>query len=365
MNSTTSPTQNNRRCFVVMPSGNHDEYAHGVQESNFVYEGIIAPCVREVLGEQTEIIREVDRRTPGAITKEIVRHTVTSDVVIVDITGQNPNVFFELGIRFALRRNITVLLRQECTPIPFDISTYRCVVYDPLFEKAELAKKDLAQALRDALDARGSRSDSLVFDTFENLSVEIPGVILSQTELLGSRPMPWPVYWTHFKNIVSAIHDEFSNGRYVPTVVVGISNGGMMYADLLGRELFHRVPTIALWANRVGGGLNYFENELNDCLVTGILKQAGAQRPFEVLVVDDIVASGNTITQALDYLKRKLPNATLSFLPLFCKNEKYFDNIREHLIWFRDRFSYQEESAKAMHRTDEMKLPYEKDIRSA
>lgn len=354
-----------RRCFVVMPSGNHDEYSHGVQESNFVHQGIIEPAVREVLGESIAIIREVDRRTPGAITKEIVSNTVLSDVVIVDITGQNPNVFFELGVRFALRRNVTVLLRQETTPIPFDISAYRCVVYSPLFEKASLARKDLAQALRDGIRARDGRSDSLVFDTFPDLLVEIPGVPHSETDPSGSRPMRWPVYWDQIKQIVANINDEFTNGRYVPTVVVGISNGGMMYADLLGRELFHRVPTVALWANRIGGGLNYFENELNDSLVKGICEYAGDRRPFEVLVVDDIVASGNTIKQALDYLKRKVPDAMVSFLPLFCRNEKYFDNIREHLIWFRDRFHFKEEEAKMIHRTDELKLPYEKDIRSA
>jgi len=357
--------ETDRRCFVVMPSGNHNEYTHGVQESNFVHQGIIEPAVREVLGESVTIIREVDRRTPGAITKEIVSNTVLSDFVIVDITGQNPNVFFELGIRFALRRNVTVLLRQETTPIPFDISTYRCVVYSPLFEKAGLAKRDLAQALRDGIRVRETRSDSLVFDTFPGLLVEIPGVLHSESDPSVSRPMRWPVYWEQIRRIVAAVNDEFTNGRYVPTVIVGISNGGMMYADLLGRELFHRVPTVALWANRMGPGLNYFENDLNDSLVKGIQLCAGDREPFEVLIVDDIVASGNTIKQALDYLKRKLPKAKVSFLPLFCRNEKYFDNIREHLIWFRERFRYEEEQAKQIHRTDELKLPYEKDIRSA
>jgi hypoxanthine phosphoribosyltransferase len=354
-----------QKCFVVMPSGNYDEYSHGAQESNFVFDGIIAPAVKEVLGQSTVIVREIDRRTPGAITKEIVRNTILSDVVIVDITGQNPNVFFELGMRFALRRNVTVLLRQESTPLPFDISTYRCVAYSPLFERAELAKKDLCEALREGVAARDAKSDSLVFDTFPDLLIEIPGVLHSETDPSVSRPMRWSVYWDQVHRIVGAIHDEFTNGRYVPTVVVGISNGGMMYADLLGRELFHRVPILALWANRMGAGLHYFENQLNDSLIKGICEYAGDRRPFEVLVVDDIVASGNTIRQALDYLKRKLPEATVSFLPLFCRNEKYFDNIRDHFIWFRERFEYLEEAAKQMHRTDELKLPYEKDIRSA
>ena len=92
-------------CFVMMPSGKHNEYAHGSQEADFIFKDIIVPAVQEVYGDQIEIHREIDSRKPGAITSAIIANIARSDIAIVDITGANPNVFLELGIRFSLRNN--------------------------------------------------------------------------------------------------------------------------------------------------------------------------------------------------------------------------------------------------------------------
>jgi hypoxanthine phosphoribosyltransferase len=352
------------KCFVIMPSGRHDEYERTAIESNFVFKEIIVPAVNEALGEDVQIIREVDRRLPGAITKEIVRNTVTSELAIVDITGQNPNVFFELGIRYALRRNCTILLRQEKTEIPFDISNYRCVTYDPHFHNDKRSRQDLVEAINSAMLEIETRSDSLVFDVFPTLYVEIPGILAGEEDAATTRTMRWSEYWQQVEKIVGAIRDQFQNGRYVPSVIVAISNGGMMYADLLGRELFQRVPILALWANRWSKDAVYFNDEINSCTVDGVREILGNGRT-EVLLVDDIVASGYTIRQALNFLSEKLPDSSISFMPLFCKNEKYFDNIRDNLIWFKDQFKFTDQKARDMHRTEAHKLPYGKEIRSA
>ena len=353
-----------KSCFVIMPSGKHNEYERGIKESDFVYKQIIVPAVRSSLGDDVVITREADRRVPGAITKEIVRNTVTADIAIVDITGQNPNVFFELGIRYSLRRNSTILLRQDKTEIPFDISNYRCVTYDPHFHNDEHARRELSDAIQSAISSGERKSDSLVFDVFEALYVDIPGVLQSEQDSSGPILMKWSDYWRQLKKVVEAIRDQFQNGRYVPSIIIGISNGGLMYGDLLGRELFHRVPVVALWANRWSKEAEYFDSELNGALLEAISNSMG-ERGAEILLVDDIVASGYTLTQALNYLKKKLPKASISFLPLFCKNEKYFDNIRDNLIWFKEQFRLDEKQAKDMHGTTELKLPYEKDIRSS
>lgn len=43
------------------------------------------------------------------------------DIAIVDITTLNPNVFYELGIRHALRKGVTVLMKKVGSSIPFNI----------------------------------------------------------------------------------------------------------------------------------------------------------------------------------------------------------------------------------------------------
>jgi hypothetical protein len=72
-----------------------------------------------------DIKREVDKEESGSITASIVRSIAEYDVAIVDITGHNANVFLELGIRYGLKSNITILLTQDASKIPFDIKDYR------------------------------------------------------------------------------------------------------------------------------------------------------------------------------------------------------------------------------------------------
>ncbi|MDP2983196.1 MAG: hypothetical protein Q8O92_07695 [Candidatus Latescibacter sp.] len=61
-----------KMCFVMMPSGNHGEYKGGKEESDFIYQGIIIPALKKVFGNTIEIVREVDNRNPGAITRELI-----------------------------------------------------------------------------------------------------------------------------------------------------------------------------------------------------------------------------------------------------------------------------------------------------
>jgi hypothetical protein len=121
------------KAFILMPSGGHGEYEGGTDEAKFIYDGIICPALQRAYGNNIQPLREMDNRNPGAITRHIVQHIAEADICIVDLTGQNPNVFLELGIRYGLRRATTILLKQPKTTIPFDIAGYRCVEYFPRF----------------------------------------------------------------------------------------------------------------------------------------------------------------------------------------------------------------------------------------
>jgi hypothetical protein len=102
------------RVFVVMPFGNKEEYQGGNEEAEFVFSEIIKPGVEQAFeGAKTQLIisREVDKAESGSITTSIVHSLVKSDVVVVDVTGHNANVFLELGIRYALRGSLKTDLR--------------------------------------------------------------------------------------------------------------------------------------------------------------------------------------------------------------------------------------------------------------
>ena len=68
---------------------------------------------------------------PGNIRADMFALILEADVVICDITIHNANVFYELGIRHALRKKHTILLKGEpsADTTPFDLSTDRYLKY--------------------------------------------------------------------------------------------------------------------------------------------------------------------------------------------------------------------------------------------
>jgi hypothetical protein len=145
----------------MMPFGTGSEYSKGKKESQFVFKRVIQPAVLEVVQKMMgpdqasnfEVIRELDDVSPGSITESIIRHIARADLCIVDLTGKNPNVFFELGVRYVLQRNGTILMVQNTSDMPFNIRQFRVVEYDPYFENVDKAKADLKAAIETSLKA--------------------------------------------------------------------------------------------------------------------------------------------------------------------------------------------------------------------
>ena len=66
----------------------------------------------------------------GNIREDMFRLLVTIDLVIADLSIHNANVFYELGIRHALRPHGALLIRADVHSYPFDLQTDRFLLYD-------------------------------------------------------------------------------------------------------------------------------------------------------------------------------------------------------------------------------------------
>jgi hypothetical protein len=87
-------------------------------------------AVREYdkLGRRTfEKISRFNQKT-GSIIKGITAQLNSSELVIADLTGLNPNVMYELGVRHSLRRG-TIIITQELTALPSDLRDYMSIEY--------------------------------------------------------------------------------------------------------------------------------------------------------------------------------------------------------------------------------------------
>lgn len=113
-------------CFVLMPFGKKTDAAGRLVDFDEVYKQLIAPAIRAA---DMEAIRADEEQVGGSIHKPMFERLMFCDYAVADITGANPNVYYELGIRHAVRPRSTILLFANGTPLPFDIAPLRGLPY--------------------------------------------------------------------------------------------------------------------------------------------------------------------------------------------------------------------------------------------
>lgn len=128
-----------RKCFVVSPIG--DAGSDIRKNADQLYQHIIKP-VCEKCGFEAQRVDEFN--TSESITQEILDALNEYDLVIADLTGHNPNVFFEIGYRTKSQKPI-IHLKRKGEAIPFDVSTIRTFEYD-------LTDLDMVTATKERLE---------------------------------------------------------------------------------------------------------------------------------------------------------------------------------------------------------------------
>jgi hypothetical protein len=111
-------------CFVIAPIGKEGSDVR--VRSDQVLKHIIKPAANEC-GYET--VRADQISEPGLITSQVIQHVVDDPLVIADLTGWNPNVFYELSLRHALKRPVVQII-QANEVIPFDIAASRTIHVD-------------------------------------------------------------------------------------------------------------------------------------------------------------------------------------------------------------------------------------------
>jgi hypothetical protein len=128
-------------CFVIMPFGGWlDDY----------YTSIYCPAI-ETAGLEPH--RADDLFTPSTITNDIWAYTKKAKVILADLTGKNPNVFYELGLAHALGRP-AILISESLDDIPFDLRALRIILYDKNApDWGRILKDKIERSLADVLKA--------------------------------------------------------------------------------------------------------------------------------------------------------------------------------------------------------------------
>ncbi len=141
-------------CFVISPIGDDDSETR--KRSDQVLKHIITGAV-EQLGY--EVVRADKISEPGIITHQILQHIVDSPLVIADLTERNPNVFYELALRHAIRKPLIQLIKKG-ELIPFDVAATRIIQFDlHNLDSVDAAKLEIIAQVK-SLEAGKNESDN-------------------------------------------------------------------------------------------------------------------------------------------------------------------------------------------------------------
>ena len=138
--SDTSQENRDLFAFVLMPFDKEfdDVYKVGIKETAAEL-GILAERVDE------QLFRE-------GILERIYRQIEAADLIVADMSGQNPNVFYEVGYAHA-KGKLCVLMTKDASDIPFDLKHHRHIVYgssiaglkDRLREELDWARSEIVK----------------------------------------------------------------------------------------------------------------------------------------------------------------------------------------------------------------------------
>jgi len=149
--------------FVIMPFS---------EEFDSIYTRFIKETLEDI---GFTVSRADDLVNQRNILWDIVSSIVHSDLIIADLTGENPNVYYELGIAHALNKPV-IIITQDLDEIPFDLQSYRVIGYTTHFAEIDKSMSLLKEAASGLLD------NSIKFgNPISDFNKQVTSEILPQT----------------------------------------------------------------------------------------------------------------------------------------------------------------------------------------
>lgn len=168
---TSEHAQFESTCFYIAPIG--DEGSDPRKHSDLFLGSIVEPALEPF---QLKVIRADSIDKPGIITRQIIEYIMRSRLVIADLSFHNPNVFYELALRHAVKLPIVQLIRTM-DKVPFDVNQMRTIQIDTtdiysLVPRIDSYRAEVANQVRRALDA-DHVIDTPISTYFPNMTVAL------------------------------------------------------------------------------------------------------------------------------------------------------------------------------------------------
>ncbi|CAN5823484.1 hypothetical protein BH20ACI4_BH20ACI4_03570 [soil metagenome] len=174
-------------CFVLMPFGKKPDATGDIVDFDQVYQQIIKSAIEDA---GLECVRADEEMTGGIIHKPMYERLILCEYAVADLTTANANVFYELGLRHAVRRASTVSIFADGERLPFDVGLLRAMPYKlngglPASAKAD--KENLTKLLAEAIKATNENAETFKDSPLYELVEDYPDVQHEKTDVFRDR----------------------------------------------------------------------------------------------------------------------------------------------------------------------------------
>ena len=162
------------KAFVIMPYGGTDP--NRVREFKRVFRYLIQDSI-DNYDSKAEVIRQDHTSEGGYIIRNVIDNLATADIVVADLSYNNWNVAYELGMRHVMNKYGTVLICNDQTELPYDIKQMNVIIYptEDWIDSAEEISDQITKAIANAM--KHIRPDSPVFDVYPGLPDSLPSML--------------------------------------------------------------------------------------------------------------------------------------------------------------------------------------------
>lgn len=171
-----------KTCFIVTQIGSPGSPEN--EHANKVLKYLIQPVCDEL---DYQAIRVDNESINGNINERIINHLKNDDIVIADMTGHNPNAFFELGYRQALGLPLVPII-EASQSLPFDVIAENTVFYDTDVSKIDESKNRLKNMLLDYKDFIMPNKRPKNISEFDKINDKLDEIIENTTLLKNNFP---------------------------------------------------------------------------------------------------------------------------------------------------------------------------------
>ena len=134
--------ESDKKCFVITPIGPANSSIR--RKVDGLIDEVIEPVMKE-LKYKVEVSHRISES--GTMTAAIIQRVYQSDLVIANLTGNNPNVMYEVALRHAAGKAI-IHIAEDVSALPFDVNDQRTIQYTDDMSGAKELKQKLYEMVR-------------------------------------------------------------------------------------------------------------------------------------------------------------------------------------------------------------------------